>query len=291
MLEAYPLTEYGYHSSAELHVMTEAMRNAFYDRNTYLGDPAFVINPVDRLLSQAHVEEIRARIKAHQATASSTLGPAVAAHENRNTTHYSVMDRFGNAVAVTYTLNNSFGAKVIAGDTGFLLNDEMDDFSAKPGSPNMYGLVEGKANAIAPGKQPLSSMTPTVVLKDGRPVLVVGAPGGSRIITTVLEVIVNVIDHGMTLQEAIDAPRVHHQWLPDTLAAETFALSADTTAALTRMGYKVVPLEIWGTGNAAEVIGIAPAEAKLARALGFPRPGLMYGAADSRAPAGAPAAP
>ncbi len=291
VLEAYPLGDYGYHSSAEVHVMTEAMRNAYFDRNTYLGDPAFVTNPIDRLLSAAHVEEIRARIKPHQASLSSTLGRAAAPHENRNTTHYSVMDRFGNAVSVTYTLNNSFGAKVIAGDTGFLLNDEMDDFSAKPGSPNMYGLIEGTANAIAPGKQPLSSMSPTVVLKDGRPVLVVGTPGGSRIITTVLEVLVNVIDHGMTLQEAIDAPRIHHQWLPDTVAAEPFALSADTTAALTRMGYRVVPLEMWGSGNAAEVIGIAPADAALAKSLGFPRPGVMYGAADSRAPAGAPAAP
>jgi gamma-glutamyltranspeptidase/glutathione hydrolase len=291
VLEAYPLKDYGFHSSAELHVLTEAMRNAFFDRNTYLGDPAFVTNPVERLLSQAHIEQIRARIKPHLASASSTLGAAPAPHENPTTTHYSVMDRFGNAVSVTYTLNDSFGAKVIAGDTGFFLNDEMDDFSAKPGASNTYGLVEGNANAIAPGKQPLSSMTPTIVLLGGKPVLVIGTPGGPRIITTTLEVIVNVIDHGMTLQEAIDAPRIHHQWLPDTLAAEPFALSADTTAALTHMGYKVVPLETWGAGNAAEVIGIAPVDATLARALGFARPGIMYGAADSRAPAGSPAAP
>jgi gamma-glutamyltranspeptidase/glutathione hydrolase len=291
VLEAYPLGEYGFHSSAELHVMTEAMRNAYFDRNTYLGDPAFVNNPIDRLLSPAHIEEIRARIKPHQATPSLTLGQSAAPHENRNTTHYSVLDKSGNAVAVTYTLNNSFGAKVMAGDTGFILNDEMDDFSAKPGAPNLDGLIYGTANAIAPGKQPLSSMSPSVVLKDGKVLLVVGTPGGSRIITTVFETIVNVLDHGMTLQEAIDAPRVHHQWLPDTLAAESYALSADTAAALTQMGYKIVPLENWGSGNAVEAIGVAPADLPLAKKLGFPRPGLMYGAADSRAPAGSPAAP
>jgi gamma-glutamyltranspeptidase/glutathione hydrolase len=291
VIEPYPLGEYGYHSSAELHVMTEAMRNAYFDRNTYLGDPAFVNNPIERLLSPAHIEEIRARIKPHQATPSSTLSPVAAPNENRNTTHYSVLDKFGNAVSVTYTLNNGFGAKVMAGDTGFILNDEMDDFSAKPGAPNMYGLIEGTANAIAPGKQPLSSMSPTVVLKDGKPFLVLGAPGGSRIITTVFEVIVNIIDHGMTLQEAIDAPRVHHQWLPDTIGAEPFALSADTTSALTHMGYKVVPLENWGSGNSTEIIGVAPADLKLARKLGFPRAGIIYGAADSRDPSGSPAAP
>jgi gamma-glutamyltranspeptidase/glutathione hydrolase len=172
-----------------------------------------------------------------------------------------------------------------------LLNDEMDDFAVKAGAANMFGLVQGKANEIAPGKRPLSSMTPTIVLEGGRPVLAVGTPGGSRIITTVLEIILNVIDHGMTLQEAVDAPRIHHQWLPDTLAGEPFALSADTTDALTRMGYHVVPLEPWGAGNAAEVIGIAPADAAKARALGLPRPGTFYGASDSRAPAGSAAAP
>ncbi len=291
VLEAYPLGEYGFHSSAELHVMTEAMRNAYFDRNTFLGDPAFVNNPIERLLSPAHIEEIRARIKPNQATPSLTLGQTAAPPENRNTTHYSVLDKSGNAVAVTYTLNNSFGAKVMAGDTGFILNDEMDDFSAKPGAPNLDGLIYGTANAIAPGKQPLSSMSPSVVLKDGKVLLVVGTPGGSRIITTVFETIVNVLDHGMTLQEAIDAPRVHHQWLPDTLAAEPYALSADTAAALTHMGYKIVPLENWGSGNAVEAIGVAPADLPLAKKLGFPRPGLIYGAADSRAPAGSPAAP
>jgi gamma-glutamyltranspeptidase / glutathione hydrolase len=290
VLQTYPLKTFGFHSSESLHLMTEAMRHAYRDRNTYLGDPAFIDNPIARLLSMRHTEEIRTRIQPHRATPSTALGEA-AAREKATTTHYSIVDGKGNAVSVTYTINDDFGAKVIAGDTGFFLNDEMDDFTAKPGSANLFGLVQGKANAIAPGKRPLSSMTPTIVLKDGKPVLVVGAPGGSRIITTVLEIILNVIDHGMTVQEAVDAPRVHHQWLPDTLAGEPFAFSADTAVALTRMGYRIDALEPWGTGNAAEVIGVAPADATQAKALGFPRPGTLYGASDSRAPAGSAAAP
>jgi gamma-glutamyltranspeptidase / glutathione hydrolase len=254
------------------------MRFAYRDRNTYLGDPAFVDNPIARLLSMRHTEAIRARIQPRRATPSATLGEDAAADEKATTTHYSVVDAKGNAVSATYTINDDFGAKVIAGHTGFLLNDEMDDFTAKPGAANLFGLVQGKANAIAPGKRPLSSMTPTILIKDGKPVLVVGTPGGSRIISTVLEIIVNVIDHGMALKDAVDAPRIHHQWLPDTLAAEPSALSADTVKSLTQMGYQVVPLEPWGTGNAAEAIGIGPT-------------GVLYGASDSRAPAGSAAAP
>jgi gamma-glutamyltranspeptidase/glutathione hydrolase len=291
ILEAYPLKTLGFHSSDSVHLMTEAMRHAYRDRNTYLGDPAFIDNPIARLLSAQHTEAIRAQIQPRRATPSSALGDGAAADEKATTTHYSVADAHGNAVSVTYTINDDFGAKVIAGNTGFFLNDEMDDFTAKPGAANLFGLVQGKANAIAPGKRPLSSMTPTIVLENGNPVLVVGTPGGSRITTTVLEIIVNVIDHGMTLQEAVDAPRIHHQWLPDTLAGEPFAFSADTVKSLTQMGYHVVPLEPWGTGNAAEVIGIAPADAAEAKALGFPRPGIFYGASDSRAPAGSAAAP
>jgi gamma-glutamyltranspeptidase/glutathione hydrolase len=291
ILEAYPLAVLGFHSSESVHLMTEAMRYAYRDRNTYLGDPAFVDNPISRLLSLRHAGAIRAHIRPHRAGVSSALGDDDLAGEKATTTHFSVVDRWRNAVSVTYTINDDFGAKVIAGDTGFFLNDEMDDFTSKPGAPNLFGLVQGKANAIAPGKRPLSSMTPTIVLQEGKPVLVVGTPGGSRIITTVLEVIVNVIDHGMTLQEAVDAPRFHHQWLPDTLAGEPFAFSADTVGSLRRMGYRVVPLERWAAANAAEAIGIAPADAARARALGFPRPGMLYGASDSRAPAGSAAAP
>jgi gamma-glutamyltranspeptidase/glutathione hydrolase len=291
VLEGYPLNAMGFHSSASVHVMTEAMRYAYRDRNTYLGDPAFIDNPTARLLSPRYAQTIRSHIQPDRATPSSTLEGQAAVDEHATTTHYSVVDHLGNAVSVTYTINDSFGAKVIAGRTGFLLNDEMDDFTAKPGVPNMFGLVQGKANAVAPGKRPLSSMTPTLVLKDGKPVLVVGTPGGSRIITTVLEVIVNVIDHGMTLQQAVDAPRIHHQWWPDTIAGEPYALSADTVKSLTAMGYKVVALEPWGSGNAAESIGIAPADANSAKALSFPRPAVLYGAHDSRAPAGSAAAP
>ncbi len=291
VLQGYPLKAMGFHSSGAVHVMIEAMRHAYRDRNTYLGDPAFIDNPTVRLLSAPYAESIRAQIQPDRATPSSALQGLATAEEHATTTHYSVVDHSGNAVSVTYTINDSFGAKVIAGGTGFFLNDEMDDFTAKPGVPNVFGLVQGKANAVAPGKRPLSSMTPTLVFKDGKVVLVVGTPGGSRIITTVLEVIVNFIDHGMTLQEAVDAPRIHHQWLPDTIAAEPFALSADTIKMLVAMGYKVVPLEPWGSGNAVEAIGIAPATASAAKALGFPRPALLYGANDSRAPAGSAAAP
>jgi gamma-glutamyltranspeptidase/glutathione hydrolase len=291
VLQGYTLTALGFHSSGSVHLMTEAMRYAYRDRNTYLGDPAFIDNPTARLLSANHAETIRGHIQPNRATPSSALKGEASADEHATTTHYSVVDHAGNAVSVTYTINNSFGAKVIAGSTGFFLNDEMDDFTAKPGVANMFGLVQGKANAVAPGKRPLSSMTPTLVLKGSKPVLIVGTPGGSRIITTVLEVIVNVIDHGMTLQEAVDAPRIHHQWWPDTIAAEPFALSADTVKSLTGMGYKVVELEPWGAGNAAESIGIAPTDPPSAKALGFPRPAVLYGAHDSRAPAGSAAAP
>ena len=278
VLQAYPLEALGFHTADSVHLMAEAMRYAYRDRNTYLGDPAFVENPLARLLSAQHAEAIRAHIQPHRATPSTALGGVLSADEKATTTHYSIVDAQGNAVSVTYTINDDFGARVIGGDTGFFLNDEMDDFTAKPGTANMFGLVQGKANAIAPGKRPLSCMTPTIVLKDGKPVLVVGTPGGARIITTVLDIIVNVIDHGMALQAAVEAPRIHHQWLPDTLAGEPLAFSADTVKALTHMGYHVVPLEPWGTGNAAEAIAISPT-------------GVLSGASDSRAPAGSAAAP
>ena len=292
ILEGYPLAALGYRSAASAHFMTEAMRFAYHDRNTYLGDPAFVDNPVARLLSTENAAAIRARIAPARATPSATLGATGLAHENPTTTHYSVVDAAGNAVSVTYTINDDFGAKVIAGDTGFFLNDEMDDFTAKPGAANMFGLVQGSANAVAPGKRPLSSMTPTLVESaGGAPLLVLGSPGGARIITTVLEVIVNVIDYGMPLQQAVDAPRIHHQWLPDTLAAEPSALTAEAARELRGMGYRVVPLTPWGAGNACEAIGIAPPDSARAHALGFPRSSLLYGASDRRAPAGSAAAP
>ncbi len=291
ILSGYPLSQYGYRSAAEVHVMTEAMRRAYFDRNNALGDPAFIDNPVGRLTSIAYADKLRATIEPDHATLSASLGAATAPHENANTTHYSVVDRWGNAVAVTYTINDDFGAKLIAGRTGYLLNDEMDDFTAKPGSPNGFGLVQGKANAIAAGKRPLSSMVPTIVLKDGKPVLVVGSPGGARIITTVLEILVAVIDHQIPLQDAVDAPRFHHQWLPDTLQAEPGALTPEVTRALEAMGHKVVPLEVWTAGNSAAVIGVSPHDPATARALGFPHTDVLLGANDIRTPAGSAAAP
>ena len=291
ILQGYPLSRYGWRSAAEVHVMAEAMRRAYFDRNRSLGDPAFVDNPVAKLTSPTYADALRATIDPAKATPSAALGDAVAPRENANTTHYSVVDRWGAAVSVTYTINDDFGAKVIAGRTGYLLNDEMDDFTAKPGSPNGFGLVQGKANAIAPGKRPLSSMVPTIVLKDGRPVLVVGSPGGARIITTVLEILVAVIDHQVPLQQAVDAPRYHQQWLPDTLQVEPRALSPDVFTALEAMGYKIVPMEVWGAGNAAAVIGISPHDRAGAAALGFPHTDAFLGAADIRAPAGSAAAP
>ncbi|HTV98138.1 MAG TPA: gamma-glutamyltransferase [Steroidobacteraceae bacterium] len=291
ILQGYPLGKLGFHTSQAVHYLTEAMRYAYRDRNRSLGDPAFVANPVERLLSPQYAAAIRARIAPQRATPSASLGEAPGASEHPTTTHYSVIDAAGDAVSVTYTINDDFGAKVIAGDTGFFLNDEMDDFTVKPGTANLFGLVQGSANAIAPGKRPLSSMTPTVVLDHGRPLLVLGAPGGARIITTVLEVLVNVIDYGMDLKDAVDAPRLHHQWLPDTLGAEPGALSADAARGLSRMGYRIVALEPWGAANAAEAIGIAPIDPVRARSLGFARAGEVIGASDARAPAGSAAAP
>ena len=291
ILQGYDLRDGGFNSARSVHVMTEAMRHAYLDRNTYLGDPAFVANPLDWLLSPEHAAAIRGAIT-DKATPSAELHPGTAPHEKPETAHYSVIDNKGNAVAVTFTINGMFGAGVMAPGAGFLLNDEMDDFTVKPGSPNLFGLVQGAANAIAPGKRPLSSMAPTIVLRDGRIAMVLGSPGGSRIITIVLQVALNMIDHGMAPQAAVDAPRIHHQWQPDTIAAEPFALSADTKAALTAMGYKIVEQTPWG---AAALIALGAPDARPgaissgndATATGGMRTGLFYGANDPRRPAGA----
>ncbi|MET3496082.1 gamma-glutamyltransferase [Variovorax boronicumulans] len=239
ILEGYPLKDLGFRSAQSVHYQIEAMRHAYVDRNSYLGDPDFVKNPLDRLLDKGYAEKIRAVIDPKKAGVSKDIKPGVAPHEGSNTTHYSITDQWGNAVSVTYTLNDWFGAKVTADKTGVLLNNEMDDFTAKIGVPNMYGLVQGEANAIAPGKRPLSSMSPTIVSKDGKPVFVVGTPGGSRIITAVLHTILNVVDYGMNVQEAVDAPRFHQQWLPDVTNVETYAISPDTRKILTDMGHNL----------------------------------------------------
>lgn len=239
VLEGYDLKGLGYHSAQAVHYQIEAMRHAYVDRNSYLGDPDFVKNPLDRLLDKSYAEKIRAAIDPKKAGVSKDIKPGVAPHEGSNTTHYSITDHWGNAVSVTYTLNDWFGAKVTADKTGVLLNNEMDDFTSKIGVPNMYGLVQGEANAIAPGKRPLSSMSPTIVSKDGKPVMVVGTPGGSRIITAVLLTMINAIDYGMTVQEAVDAPRFHQQWLPDVTNVEAYALSPDTRKLLVEMGHNL----------------------------------------------------
>ncbi|WP_422085645.1 gamma-glutamyltransferase [Variovorax sp.] len=239
ILEGYPLKDLGYHSAQAVHYQIEAMRHAYVDRNSYLGDPDFVKNPLERLLDKGYAEKIRAVIDPKKAGISKDIKPGVAPHEGSNTTHYSIADKWGNAVSVTYTLNDWFGAKITAAKTGVLLNDEMDDFTSKVGVPNLYGLVQGEANKIEPGKRPLSSMSPTIVTKDGKPVMVVGTPGGSRIITAVMLTMINAIDYGMTVQEAVDAPRFHQQWLPDVTNVETYALSPDTRKILTDMGHNL----------------------------------------------------
>ncbi|MCE1236235.1 MAG: gamma-glutamyltransferase [Hyphomicrobiales bacterium] len=296
VLEGWDLKASGWHSAATVHRMVEAMRHAYVDRNALLGDPDFVAIPADRLLSKDYAASLRARIDEAGVIPSAKLTSADAPHEKPETTHYSVVDASGDAVAVTYTINGLFGAGVVAPGTGFLLNDEMDDFTVKPGVANLFGLVQGARNAIAPGKRPLSSMSPTIVTKNGRVFLVVGSPGGSRIITTVLEAIVNVVDFGMRPREAVDAPRIHHQWLPDKLFHEPFALSPDTIALLKAKGYDLVEQTPWG---AAELIEIGPAEAEAgqgptsgndAALSGAVLPGRVYGANDDRRPAGAAAA-
>jgi len=238
ILEGYPLKELGFRSAQSVQYQIEAMRHAYIDRNSYLGDPDFVDNPLDRLLDKDYADKIREVISSDRAGVSQDIKPGIAPHEGSNTTHYSIIDMWGNAVSVTYTLNGWFGAKVTAAKTGVLLNNEMDDFTSKVGVPNLYGLVQGEANVIAPGKRPLSSMSPTIVNKNGKPLMVLGTPGGSRIITSVLHTIINVIDYGMDIQEAVDAPRFHQQWLPDVTFVEPYALSPDTYNILGGWGQK-----------------------------------------------------
>ncbi|TPG43241.1 gamma-glutamyltransferase [Sphingomonas koreensis] len=272
-VEGYPLGSYGYGSAQATHYIVEAERRAFADRNTDLGDPAFVHNPVARLISDAHAAKLRASILPDKATPSSAIKGGVGATEGTNTTHYSVVDAQGNAVAVTYTLNYLFGVGKMAGDTGFFLNNEMDDFTSKPGVPNSFGLVQGAANAVGPGKRPLSSMSPTIVLgPNGKTFMVTGSPGGSTIITTVLQTIIDVVDYGMNMQQAVNAPRFHHQWLPDEVLTEPGYLDPAESAKLTAMGYKLTPIAAIGADEAILV---------------DPKTGVLQGANDRRRPAGA----
>ncbi len=274
ILSPYPLAAWGWHSVKETHYVIEAERRAYADRNAYLGDPTFVHNPVARLLSPAYAAKLRASIAPAKATPSKDVKPGlnIAVHENANTTHYSIVDKYGNAVGVTYTINDWFGSGVVAPGTGFFLNDEMDDFTSKPGVPNMFGLVQGKRNDIVPGKRPLSSMTPTMVLRNGKLAMVTGSPGGSRIITIVLETLLNVFDFGMNVQQAVDAPRIHMQWLPDRIDYEPQALTPAAMSALRADGYTFHEVPFWGSAQAIVI---------------DPKTGLLYGGTDRRHPAGA----
>ncbi len=375
VLSGYDVASLGFHSAAQAHLLAEVLRHVYFDRNTSLGDPAFVSSPLDVLLSPAHAQAIRDSI-GPRATASTALRSGVAPHdvppavwrdrplaangepetdgrtaadgqaaesgradaraapgepateranaggrvgsqssavappssaaspdagaadgEKPQTTHFSVADGEGNAVAVTTTLNGLFGAGVMAPGTGFLLNDEMDDFTTVPGGANLFGLVQGPVNEIAPGKRPLSSMAPTILMRDGRVAMVVGSPGGSRIISIVLQTILNVVDFGMGARQAVDAPRLHQQWLPDRIEAEPYALSPDTAALLRAMGYAVEERTPWG---AAEMVLVGPRRQEGGAVVssgndselgGAMRPGWFYGANDDRRPGGGAVAP
>ena len=247
MLEQYPLDTLGWNSSDYIHLLTEIERRAYADRAEHMGDPDFWEVPVSMLVSKEYAFERIQNISMEKATKSSVVKAGdPLAYESRETTHYSVIDKNGNAVSVTTTLNTGFGCGVLVEGAGFFLNNEMDDFSAKPGTPNIFGLIGNEANAIQPYKRPLSSMTPTIVLKNGEPFLIIGTPGGSTIITTVMQIILNVAIHGMDIQEAVSVPRVHSQWLPDAIIVEQRSLSKDVEQNLINRGHTIRPYR-WST--------------------------------------------
>ncbi len=247
ILEGYPLKDYGQNSAQTIHLMAEAMQLAYADRAEYLGDSDFIDVPDSGLTSQAYADKLRGLIDPNKATPASTIkANNPLPYESDQTTHFSIVDKDGNAIANTYTLNFSYGTGLVAEGTGILLNNEMDDFSAKPGVPNGYGLLGGEANAVEANKRPLSSMSPTLVFKDSKPYIVTGSPGGSRIITTVTQVISNVLDHDMNIAEATHAPRIHDQWLPDEIRIEK-ALNVDTINKLESMGHTISPQATMGS--------------------------------------------
>ena len=240
ILEDYPIGFLGVNSADTIHLMAEAMKLAYADRSEHLGDPDYWSVPIQGLTSKSYATALRQRIDLTRARTADEIRPGdPSGYESNETTHFSVMDAAGNVVSNTYTINFGYGAAIVASGTGILLNNELDDFSAKPGVPNAYGLIGGEANAVAGGKRPLSSMTPTIVLRDGQPFLATGSPGGSRIITTTLQIIMNVIDHGMNIAAATATPRIHHQWLPDELRVET-GISPDTLDLLAQRGHEIV---------------------------------------------------
>lgn len=275
ILEGFPISDMGHNSAATIHHMAEAMKLAYADRAEYLGDTDFVDVPLNGLTSKAYAAELRKGINPKKARPASDIKPGQpAAFESPETTHFSVVDRWGNAVSNTYTINFSYGSGITVAGAGFLLNNEMDDFSAKPGEPNAYGLIGGKANKIEPGKRMLSSMSPTVVRKDNRNVLVTGSPGGSRIITTTLQVLMNVIDHNMNIQTAVAAPRIHHQWLPDEIRMEQ-GISPDTIRLLEAKGHEVTTSTAMGAiqsimiGEDGTLYGGADPRRSTSSAMGF----------------------
>lgn len=269
ILEAYNIGALGHNSSRTIHLMVEAMRRVYADRAQHLGDSDFYPVPIKGLISKKYAAELRRSIDLYRATPSSQVGHGnPLPYESQQTTHYSVVDEDRMAVSVTTTLNSSFGSKVVIEGTGFLMNNQMDDFSIKPGVPNIYGLVGGEANSIQPGKRMLSSMCPTILTRDGKLLMVLGTPGGSTIITTVLQVIMNVIDHDMDIQEAVDAPRIHHQWLPDVVYYERRGLPVDVLENLGRMGYHTQELQ--GYNGDVQAIMVDP------------QTGMLLGASDPR---------
>jgi gamma-glutamyltranspeptidase/glutathione hydrolase len=269
VLEHFNLKESAYNSSDSIHLIVETMRRAFADRAEFLGDTDFVKVPIEGLISKRYAADLVKTIDPKKATPSSSIKAGrPTAYESADTTHFTVIDREGNVVSNTYTLNNSYGAGVTARGTGILLNNEMDDFTSKPGVPNAYGLLQSENNAIAPRKRPLSAMTPTIVLKDGKVFFAVGSPGGPTIINTVLQVIVNIIDYEMDIQQAIDAPRFHHQWMPDRIRWEPFGLNKDTRAALEKRGHVFADKP----GNMGDAEGI----------MIEPKTGIRLGASDPR---------
>lgn len=274
VLSGYDLRAMGHNSAAYIHHLTEAMKYAYADRSLYLGDPDYVVVPVETLMSDAYGDEVRSRINSDRATPSTEIGPTPGlADESRDTTHFSVMDADGMMVSNTYTLNFTYGNGKMVKGAGFLLNNEMDDFSAKPGVPNAFGLLGGEANAIEPGKRPLSSMTPVIVLKDGKPHLVTGSPGGSRIITTVMQVVLNATVFDMNPMQAVAMPRIHHQWYPDKLFVEP-GFPADSRRLLSAMGHNI-RLDLQDGFD--RVMGSA-------QTIGVHKNGHKLGAADPRRP-------